>query len=73
MNKYMSNEEIDKLVDEIINIPIEKNNNCLSNYGSINVDELISVIKEMRKVPTYDELLKENLKLKKQLKQKKIL
>lgn len=63
-------EEIDNLVDEIMNIPVEKNNNCLSSYGSINVDDLIDSIKELRKVPTYDELLRENEKLKEQLQQK---
>lgn len=66
----LTDEEIDNLVDEIMNIPVEKNNNCLSSYGSINVDDLIDSIKELRKVPTYDELLRENEKLKEQLKQK---
>lgn len=63
----LTDEEIDNLVDEIMNIPVEKNNNCLSGYGSINVDDLIDSIKELRKVPTYDELLRENKKLKEQL------
>ena len=66
----LTDEEIDNLVDEIMNIPVEKNNNCLSSYGSINVDDLIDSIKELRKVPTHDELLRENEKLKEQLKQK---
>ena len=66
----LTDEEIDNLVDEIMNIPVEKNNNCLSSYGSINVDDLIDSIKELRKVPTYDELLRENKKLKEQLQQK---
>lgn len=60
----LTDEEIDNLVDEIMNIPVEKNNNCLSSYGSINVDDLIDSIKELRKVPTYDELLRENKQLK---------
>lgn len=63
----LTDEEIDNLVDEIMNIPVEKNNNCLSSYGSINVDDLIDSIKELRKVPTYDELLRENKQLKEQL------
>ena len=66
----LTDEEIDNLVDEIMNIPVEKNNNCLSSYGSINVDDLIDSIKELRKVPTYDELLRENQQLKEQLQQK---
>ena len=64
IDKVLTDEEIDNLVNEIMNIPIEKNNNCLSTYGSVNVDELISVVKEMQKIPTYDNLLKENQKLK---------
>ena len=60
----LTDEEIDNLVDEIMNIPVEKNNNCLSSYGRINVDDLIDSIKELRKVPTYDELLRENQHLK---------
>lgn len=66
----LTDEEIDNLVDEIMNIPVEKNNNCLSSYGRINVDDLIDSIKELRKVPTYDELLRENKQLKEQLQQK---
>lgn len=66
----LSDEEIDNLVNEIMNIPVEKNNNCLSSYGSINVDGLIDSIKELRKIPSFDNLLKENKKLKEQLKQK---
>ena len=66
----LTDEEIDNLVDEIMNIPVEKNNNCLSSYGSINVDDLIDSIKELRKVPTYDELLRGNKQLKEQLQQK---
>ena len=66
----LTDEEINNLVDEIMNIPVEKNNNCLSSYGSINVDDLIDSIKELRKVPTYDELLRENKKLKQQLQQR---
>ena len=66
----LTDEEINNLVDEIMNIPVEKNNNCLSSYGSINVDDLIDSIKELRKVPTYDELLRENQQLKEQLQQK---
>lgn len=69
----LTDEEIDNLVDEIMNIPAEKNNNCLSSYGSINVDDLIDSIKELRKVPTHDELLRENEKLKEQLKQKEYI
>ena len=63
----LTDEEIDNLVDEIMNIPSEKNNNCVSTYGSINVDDLISNVKEFKKIPTFDNLLKENKTLKQQL------
>lgn len=68
MREYMTDEEINNLVDEIMKIPVEKNNNCLSTYGSVNVDDLINTIKELKKFPTYEELLRENKQLKKQLK-----
>lgn len=64
----LTDEEIDNLVDEIMNIPSEKNNNCVSTYGSINVDDLISNVKEFKKIPSFDNLLKENQQLKEQLK-----
>lgn len=66
----LTDEQIDNLVDKIMNIPVEKSNNCLSTYGSINVDDLISNIQEFRKIPSFDNLLKENKKLKGQLQQK---
>ena len=69
MREYMTNKEIDKLVDEIMKIPVEKNNKCLSTYGSINVDDLINTVKELKKVPTYDYLLKEVTKIKEQQKE----
>ena len=31
----MTDEEINNLVDEIMKIQVEKNNNCLSTYGSV--------------------------------------
>lgn len=69
VDNILTDKEIDKLVDEIMNIPIESNNDCLSTYGSVNVDELINIAKEMRKIPTFDNLLKENQKLKEQQKE----
>ena len=66
-DKVLTEKEIDDLVNEIMSIPVEKNNNCISTYGSINVDDLIDYAKEFRKSPTYDELLKQNQKLKEQL------
>ena len=73
IDKVLSEKEIDNLVKEIMSIPVENNNNnnnnnnCLSSYGSINVDDLIETVKELKKVPTYNELLKENQQLKEEL------
>lgn len=72
MNKLerhmLSDDEINELIAKITSIPKQENNNCLSTYGSINVDDLIDAIKELRRVPTYDELLKRNVDLQEQIK-----
>lgn len=57
-------DEILKLINDINTLPKEENDNCLSAYGSIDVNDLINVIKDFKKVPTYDELLKEHKQLK---------
>lgn len=41
-----------------------KDRKTISTYGSIDVNDLMSVIDRLNKVPTYDELLKENKKQK---------
>lgn len=66
-NNNLTNEEIDELVKKIINIPVEENKSCISSFGSINVDDLIKEIESLKKVPTYDLLLKENQQLKEKL------
>lgn len=68
--KLLSDEEVNNFIDELLKLPVEKNNNCLSTYGSVNVDDLITVAKEIRKVPTYDVVLRENMRLKQKLQQK---
>lgn len=68
--KLLSDKEVNNFIDELLKLPVEKNNNCLSTYGSVNVDDLITAVKEIRKVPTYDVVLRENMKLKQKLQQK---
>ena len=41
-----------------------KDRKTISAYGSIDVNDLMSAIDRLNKVPTYDELLKENKKQK---------
>lgn len=64
MDEVLNEEEILKLIEEITRIPKKDNNRCVSSYGSINLDDLINTIKELKKVPTYEDLLRENQKLK---------
>ncbi len=60
-------EEINDLINKIIDLPVERNNYCISSYGSVDINDLINIIKEFKKVPTYEELLRENKKLKEKL------
>lgn len=55
-NDGLAEDEILKLINDINTLPKEENNNCLSTYGSIDVDDLINAV--------YDELLKEHKQLK---------
>ena len=67
----MNKEEIDNLEDYLRNkltkieptIPI-------TNFGSVDLDDLMDNIKQFKIVPTYDELLRENKKLRSQLEEK---
>lgn len=69
IDKVLTEKEIDDLVKNIMSIPVKNKNNCVSTYGNINVDDLISNVKEFKKIPTFDNLLKENQKLKEQQKE----
>ena len=69
IDKVLTEKEIDDLVKDIMSIPVKNKNNCVSTYGNINVDDLISNVKEFKKIPTFDNLLKENQKLKEQQKE----
>ena len=61
----MNKEEVLKAIMELPKIEI---NNPISAMNSISVDDLMSAIDRFDKVPTYDELLKENQQLKEELK-----
>mgnify|MGYP001774292612 CR=1 FL=1 len=54
----MMNKE--ELLKAIIKLPKEKPNIPITTMNTINVDDLISAVDRLNKVPTYDELLKEN-------------
>lgn len=61
----MSEEE---LLKEIMKLPKAETDNPISTMNSINVDDLMSAVDRLNKVPDYNDLLKENQELKKQLK-----
>lgn len=57
----MNKEEFLKAIMELSKV---ETINPISTMNSINVDDLMSAIDRLNKVPTYDELLKENKKQK---------
>ena len=57
----MNKEEFLKAIE---NIPKIDSINSISAYNSINVEDLANAVDRFKKVPTYDELLKENQKYK---------
>ncbi len=67
----MNKEEIDNLEDYLknelpkIELPIP-----VTTFGSVNLDDLMDSIKKFKKVPTSDELLRENKRLREQLEEK---
>ena len=68
----MNEEEIKELEKYLKSLPKISNNMSIpitTNFG-INLDDLMNTVKELKKVPTYDELLRENKKLKQQLQQR---
>lgn len=66
----MDKEKIDKIMFDnfLKSVPTmvvdAKDRKTISTYGSIDVNDLMSAIDRLNKVPTYDELLKENKKQK---------
>ena len=55
----MNKEEFLKAIE---NVPKTDSINPISAYNSINVEDLANAVDRFKKVPTYDELLKENQK-----------
>ena len=53
-----------EILKAIMELPKGETNNSISTMNSINVNDLMSAIDRLGKVPTYDELLKENKKQK---------
>ena len=60
----MTEKEIDDLVKEIMNIPKVESNNPVSTMYGFDVDTLINTLRDFKRLPTYDEVLKQNQKYK---------
>ena len=58
----------EELLKEIMKLPKVETINPISAMNVINVDDLMSAVNRFDKVPDYNDLLKENQELKKQLK-----
>lgn len=54
----------EELLKAIMELPKTETDNLISTMNSVNVDDLMSAVDRFDKVPTYDELLKENKKQK---------
>lgn len=63
----MTEEEFLRVISEI---PKAENNSFVSTYSSINIEDLQAAVKRLKKVPNYQELLKENQQLKEQIEQR---
>lgn len=57
----------EELLKELEKLPKIETNNPISAMNSINVDDLMSAVDRLNKIPDYNDLLKENQELKKQL------
>ena len=62
----MNKEEFLKAISEIPKTSIP---NTISAYGAINVEQLANAVERFKKIPNYDELLKENQQLKEKVNQ----
>lgn len=73
MREYMTEKEIDDLVKEIMNCPrVESNQQASTIYG-FDVDTLINTLRDFKRLPTYDEVLKQNQKHKEVINRAKAL
>ena len=57
----------EELLKEIMKLPKIETNNSISAMNVINVDDLMSAVDRLNKIPDYNDLLKENQELEKQL------
>ena len=57
----------EKLLKEIMKLPKIETNNPIITMNSITIDDIMSVIDRLNKVPDYNDLLKENKQLKEKL------
>ena len=57
----------EEFLKAIMELPKVETDNPISAMNSINVDDLMSAVDRLNKVPDYNDLLKENQELKKQL------
>lgn len=73
VDKAESDGEMNKeeFLKAIMELPKIETNNPISAMNSINVDDLMSAVDRLNKIPDYNDLLKENQKLKKQLEERK--
>lgn len=60
----MTEKEIDDLVKEIMKFPKVESNNPVSTMYGLDVDTLINTLRDFKRLPTYDEVLKQNQKYK---------
>ena len=66
----MKREDILKAIAEL---PKVETNNPISAMNSININDLMNAVDRLNKIPDYNDLLKENQKLKKQVEEYKKL
>ena len=64
MREYMTEKEIDDLVKEIMDLPRVESNHPVSTLYGFDVDTLINTLRDFKRLPTYDEVLKQNQKYK---------
>ena len=57
----------EELLKEIMELPKIETNNHISAMNVINVDDLMSAVDRLNKIPDYNDLLKENKELEKRL------
>ena len=64
MREYMTEKEIDDLVKEIMDLPRVESSQPVSTIYGFDVDTLINTLRDFKRLPTYDEVLKQNQKYK---------